>query len=361
MKAFFRRVYKLRKITYAQAINEAIGEAMSADESVICYGLGATDPKSIFGTTAGLQETYGVDRVFDTPTSENAMTGIGIGAAITGSKVLMTHQRLDFFLLAMDQLVNSAAKWHYMFGSQVSVPITIRLIVGRGWGQGPTHSQNLQSWFAHIPGLKVIIPTSPQDAKGMLYEAIFDPDPVVMIEHRWLHNSTGNVPRGQHSTPLGQANVIKAGTDVTIIALSYLVVESLHADTVLSANGVSAEIIDLRSVNPIDWATVQKSVRKTGRLIVADTGFQTCSVASEVIAKVSLDCFSFLKCAPIRIAMPDVPEPTSFGLTKDFHVDARDIVLAVSKMLELSDQLTVPAALERLPHDIPGDWFQGPF
>jgi len=351
----------MRNISYSQAVNEAIHEAMMADNSVICYGLGTTDPRAIFGTTSGLVDRFGSERVFDMPTSENAMTGIGVGAAIAGSKVLMTHQRLDFFLLAMDQLVNSAAKWHYMFGSQTNVPITIRLIVGRGWGQGPTHSQNLQSWFAHIPGLKVIIPTSAADAKGMLFEAIFDPDPVVMIEHRWLHNSIGDVPSGRHSTPLGKAKVVQEGRDVTVVALSYLVVEALRAGSTLSANGVSAEIIDLRSANPIDWPTIQSSVRKTGRLVVADTGFKTCSIASEVIARASLDCFASLKAAPQRVAMPDVPEPTSFGLTKDCHADARDICKAVSNALNLETAIEIPCSNDITLHDVPGDWFKGPF
>ena len=261
----------------------------------------------------------------------------------------------------MDQLVNSAAKWHYMFGSQVSVPITIRLIVGRGWGQGPTHSQNLQSWFAHIPGLKVIIPTSAADAKGMLFQAIFDPDPVVMIEHRWLHDMVGNVPSGKYTTPLGKAKIIKTGTDVTVVASSYLVVEALHAESTLSKNGVSAEVIDLRSANPIDWTTIKNSVRKTGRLVVADTGFKTCSIASEVIARICLDCFPYLKAAPQRVAMPDVPEPTSFGLTKDFHVDARDICIAVSTALNLDSIVKMNLSPERMQHDVPGDWFKGPF
>ena len=195
----------------------------------------------------------------------------------------------------------------------------------------------------------------------MLYEAILDPDPVVMIEHRWLHNSVGSVPEGQHATPLGKAKVLKEGKDVTIVALSYLVVEALHAEPVLSANGVSAEIIDLRSANPIDWETVKKSVQKTGRLVVADTGFQTCSIASEVIARMTVDCFSSLKSAPQRIAMPDVPEPTSFGLTKDFHADAGDICAGVSKALNLSSAIEMPVSYKRAPHDIPGDWFKGPF
>ena len=178
---------KMINTNFASAINDALSVAMTSDKNIICYGLGVTDPKGVFGTTLGLEKKFGNDRVFDVPTSENALTGIGIGASLHNTKSIMTHQRLDFFLLAMDQLVNNAAKWYYMYGGKKSVPITIRLIIGRGWGQGPTHSQNLQSWFAHIPGLKVVIPTNPYDAKGMLLSAIRDPNPVIFLEHRWFH------------------------------------------------------------------------------------------------------------------------------------------------------------------------------
>ena len=174
------------QLTYASAINQAMHIAMAKNNKLLCYGLGTDDPKNIFGTTQNLQEKFGKERVFDMPTSENAMTGVAVGLALGGYPSVMSHQRLDFFLLAMDQLVNSAAKWHYMFGRQNSIPIVIRLIMGRGWGQGPTHSQNLQSWFAHIPGLKVVSPTFAYDAKGLLLSSIRDQNPVVFLGHRWL-------------------------------------------------------------------------------------------------------------------------------------------------------------------------------
>ena len=175
------------KISYSQAINKALEEEMTRNKKLVCFGLGATDYMKFFGTTKGLKEKFGEQRVFETPTSENAMTGIGIGMSLYKNPCIMMHQRLDFFLLAMDQLVNSAAKWHYMFGGLKSVPITIRLVVGKGWGQGPTHSQSLQSWFAHIPGLKVVMPSLPSDAYNLLKASIRDPNPVIFIEHRWLH------------------------------------------------------------------------------------------------------------------------------------------------------------------------------
>jgi acetoin:2,6-dichlorophenolindophenol oxidoreductase subunit beta len=346
---------------FATAINEALHTAMALDESVICYGLGVTDPKAVFGTTAGLEARFGGERVFDMPTAENAMTGVAIGAAMNGIRSVVTHQRLDFFLLAMDQLVNAAAKWHYMFGSQQSIPITIRLILGRGWGQGPTHSQNLQAWFAHIPGLKVVMPTTPAEAKGMLLSSIFDPNPVVFLEHRWLHSAVGEVPEGDVRVPLGKARIAREGRDITLVSMSYMTVEALHAANYLAQHGVECEVLDLRTIRPIDWDAVHTSVAKTGRLLALDTGAATGSVAGEVVARVAMQQFAQLKTAPSRLAMPDIPEPTSPALTKGFYVRAADIAERVLHMLG-RDASRVRADLpEPTPHDVPGDWFKGPF
>lgn len=346
---------------FTTAINEAIHQAMEIDESVICYGLGVTDPKTVFGTTANLEKCFGSERVFDMPTSENAMTGVAIGAALNGVKSVMTHQRIDFFLLAMDQLVNSAAKWHYMFGSQNSIPITIRLIIGRGWGQGPTHSQNLQAWFAHIPGLKVVMPTTPEDAKGLLISSILDPNPVVFLEHRWLHNSIGEVPDGDFRLPLGKVKVARAGADVTIVSMSYLTIEALHAADYLATQGISCEVIDLRTIKPLDWETIMRSVTKTGHLLALDSGFTSGSVAGEIIARVAIEVFDQLKAPPARLAMPDVPEPTSPALTKGFYVRAVDIAERVMKMMGRDFSGAKNALPEPVPHDVPGEWFKGPF
>mgnify|MGYP000152935771 CR=1 FL=1 len=351
----------MSEMSFASAVNDALHTAMNLDSSVIFYGLGATDPKEIFGTTAGLAKKFGHSRVFDTPTSENGMTGIGIGAALGGMRTIMTHQRLDFFLLAMDQLVNSAAKWHYMFGSQISVPITIRLIVGRGWGQGPTHSQNLQAWFAHVPGLKVVMPTTPADAKGLLLSSIFDPNPVVFLEHRWLHQSVGEVEKGDIRVPIGLAKIVRMGKDVTVVAASYLVVEALQAAKVLAEEGIECEVIDLRTISPLDWDAVHSSVEKTRRLIVLDSGAQTGSVAGEIIARVAIKQHHVLEAAPIRLAMPDVPEPTSFGLTKGFFVRGINIYQSVMAMFGKLETVKADVLDEPSPHDVPGEWFKGPF
>jgi pyruvate dehydrogenase E1 component beta subunit len=290
------------------------------------------------------------------------MTGVAIGASLGGLRSIVTHQRLDFFLLTMDQIVNNAAKWRYMFGGQSSpVCLTARLIIGRGWGQGPTHSQNLQSWFAHIPGLKCVMPFSPADAKGLLLASIFDNNPVIFLEHRWLHQVEGEVPEGYYTTPIGQANIVSEGTDVTIVSFSYMTVEALHALPILKAAGISAELIDLRSVRPLDWNTVTKSVKKTGRLLALDTSNAMCSVASEIIATISTDCFSALKQAPQRLTLPDFPSPTSPALTEKFYPRAEDIVEKVSKMCQRPADVRSMIGLRRSPHDVPGDWFKGPF
>ena len=351
----------MRRLSYGKAINEAYIEAMKHDKNVIAYGLGIDDPKGVFGTTLGLKELFGQDRVFDMPTAENAMTGVAIGASLNGIRPVMCHQRMDFFLLAMDQLVNNAAKWYFMFGGESSVPITIRLIVGRGWGQGPTHSQSLQAWFAHIPGIKVVMPATAHDAKGLLLSSIFDNNPVVYLEHRWLHNLEGDVPEGDYRIPIGKAHRVKEGKDVSIVSFSYMTIEALHAIEVLEKEGIFCDLIDLRSVSPIDWESIFQSVRKTGRLLVLDTGAATGSIGGEIIARVCMNCYNNLKQAPQRIALPDFPTPTSFSLTKFFYQSAEDII---QKIIEMLDKTVGKEALKiekSYPHDIPGDWFKGPF
>lgn len=356
-----RTMEQKRKISFGGAINEALDVAMTLDKNVICYGLGVDDPKGVFGTTLDLQSKFGSQRVFDMPTAENAMTGVAIGAALNGIRPVMTHQRLDFFLLAMDQLINNAAKWHYMFGGQNSVPIVIRLILGRGWGQGPTHSQNLQAWFNHIPGLKVVMPATAADAKGLLLSAIFDNNPVVFLEHRWLHNIEGDVPAGDYRVSIGQSRLINSGDQITVVSMSYMTVEAIHAVDHLRAQGVSVDHLDLRTISPMDWPAILASVRKTGRLLVLDTANANNSVAGEIIARVSMECFGELKQAPRRIALPDWPTPTSSALTEKFYPCAEQVVEVVSEMLRQDFQPQVIAGKRTGPHDVPGEWFKGPF
>lgn len=347
--------------SFAMAINEALSLAMELDPNVICYGLGVPDPKGVFGTTLGLTEKFGSVRVFDMPTSENAMTGIGIGAALYGLRPVLNHQRLDFALLSMDQLVNNAAKWRFMFGGQRGVPITVRMIMGRGWGQGPTHSANLQAWFAHVPGLKVLMPSTAEDAKGLLLSSIFDPDPVIFLEHRWLHNLLGEVPDGDCRIPIGKASRLREGSDLTVVAMSYMSIEALHAVDHLASQGISCDLIDLRTVRPIDWETIMDSVKITGRLLVLDTGNLTGSISGEIVARVTSDCWHLLKSSPQRLAMPDYPEATGHSMTESYHVRAEDIAEKVGVMLGQNVESVSLAQQRKHPHDIPGDWFTGPF
>jgi pyruvate dehydrogenase E1 component beta subunit len=348
-------------MTFSQAIRDALAVSLTQDAGVIVFGLGTDDPRGVFGTTLNLHREFGPQRVFDMPTSENAMTGVAVGAALAGLRPVLTHQRLDFALLSMDQLVNNAAKWHFMFGGRRSVPITIRMIIGRGWGQGPTHSQSLQAWFAHIPGLKVVMPSTAEDAKGLLMASIFDDDPVVFLEHRWLHNIKGDVPAGDHRVPLGKARRLRAGDAITIAAMSYMTIEALHAVDFLATHGIACDLIDLRTIRPLDFETIAESVRRTGRLLALDTGFSTGGVAADIAARITKACWSDLKDAPQWLAMPDVPEATSPALTRSYHVRAEHVASTVAQMLGKTIDAAPLVAQRRHPHDVPGDWFTGPF
>ncbi len=351
----------IRTLTYAEALNEAQVQCLEADENVYVIGLGAPDPKGIFGTTIGLREKFGSDRVFDMPISENAVTGMAIGSAITGMRPVLSHQRIDFAIAAMEQIVNQAAKWYFMFAGQSSVPIVIRMIIGRGWGQGPQHSQSLQAMFAHVPGLKVVMPATAHDAKGLLIASIEDNNPVIFIEHRWLYGLNSLVPQEKYSEPLGRCKVIREGTDITIVSLSYMTIESLRAADMLEDSGVSTEIVDIRTVSPLDWDTIFESVSKTGRLLVADTGTMSFGVSGEIIAKCVENLYGKLKSSPNRISLPDLPSPTSSSLAKTYFPRAVDIAeLALSSFGRNLDKKWWKLE-EGVRLDIPNTNFTGPF
>ncbi len=356
----------MRQIKFSEAILEATDQLMALDPRVYVMGLGAPDPKGIFGTTMNLHKKYGEDRSMDMPTSENAMTGIAIGSAIHGMRPIMTHQRVDFFFLALDQVINNAAKWHYMFGGKASVPLVIRLIIGRGWGQGPQHSQSMQNLFAHIPGLKVVMPSNPYDAKGLLISCVEDNNPCIFLEHRWLHNIHGDVPEEIYRIPIGQAKVVKEGTDVTIVSCSHMTLEAWKALPLIENEKISAEIIDLRTVNPIDKKTILDSVRKTGRLVVADPDWKSVGLSAEIVAFVCEAAHSHLKTAPVRIAYPDRHCPTSWILSNHFYPTAADIALKILQLMNRSTgqkQLIAEILNQKMkgPMDIPDPSFVGPF
>mgnify|MGYP003324802233 CR=1 FL=1 len=218
------------------------------------------------------------------PLAENGMTGVMIGASLNGFRPILTHQRVEFALLSIEQIVNQAAKWFYMNAGQQSVPIVIRLIIGRGWGQGPQHAQSLESWFAHIPGLKVVMPSNAYDAKGLLISSISDDNPVIFFEHRWLHNTIDRVPQEGYRVPIGRARIVRKGTDVTIVSHSYMVLESIRCADRLKMYGISVEVLDLRSLRPLDTEAILDSVGKTGRLVVADNGWVSFGVSAETVS-----------------------------------------------------------------------------
>lgn len=351
-----------RIISFSEAIKESLDQNLEQDPKVYVMGLGVPDPKGIFGTTLGLAEKYGPDRVMDMPTSENGMTGIAIGSALNGMKPIMTHQRADFFLLAFDQLINTAAKWHYMFAGQKSVPLVIRLIVGRGWGQGPQHSQNLHAALSHFPGLKVVMPTTAHDAKGLLNSSIQDPNPVVFIEHRWLHHIVDHVPENYYLEPLGKAKVIHSGNDLTVVASSHAAIEALKAAKECQNLGMSVEVIDLRTIKPFDFETVWTSVQKTGRLLVVDDSWKTLGLASEIITSVVEKDVTVLKHAPQRLTLPDCYAPTSHALAEDYYVKDVDIIKKISEMLAKKVSLSqLIEEKQKRPSDVPDQNFTGPF
>jgi len=351
----------MQSIKFSQALQQGTSLAMERDPSVFIMGLGVPDPKGIFGTTLDLHKKFGNDRAMDMPTAENGMTGVAIGTALMGMRPIMTHQRVEFALLALDQIFNQAAKWHYMTAGQLKVPLVIRLIIGKGWGQGPQHSQSLETLFAHIPGLKVVMPTTPYDAKGMLISSIEDNNPVIFMEHRWLHNTIGDVPEEYYKVPIGKARIAREGKDVTIVSYSYMLLEALKAAEILEKYGVDAEVVDLRSLRPLDSDTILASVSKTGKLFVADNGWTKFGVSAEIISLVTENIFSSLTCAPRRIGIINNPIPSTPGLAKYCYPRYTKIAEEILYMMRISNGKMDAYADTSIPLDIPDKSFTGPF
>lgn len=316
-----------------EAIREALDQSMEKDSSVFVMGLGSTYKNGCDGTTAGLLEKY-PGRVFDTPCSENATTGFCVGAAVAGMRPVIYHGRVEFALFAMDQIVTQAAKWNYMFGGKSPVPVVIRIAVGRRWGDGPQHTQVLHSMFAHIPGLKVVIPSTPRMAKGLMIAAIQDNNPVIFMEHRWLYNIKQTVPKRYYYTPLDSCRVIWPGSDLTIVVNSDTLYEALRAVQPLKMHGIDPEIIDLVSINPIDYETIFESVRKTKRLMVLDIGTQAFGIGSEIISRVceEKEIYGDLEATPVNIAAPNCPCPMAPSLTENYYPTTDSILDHIGNM-----------------------------
>ena len=314
-----------RKLAYSLAINEALMQMMETDDSVFVIGQGVKSPWYVGNTCKDLIRLFGEERVIDTPISENAMTGAAVGASLAGMKPIIMHPRTDFALYAFDPIINQAANWSYMNGGRASVPLVIWMIVNRGGEQAAQHSQALHSLFAHIPGLKVIAPSSAYDVKGMLISAIKDPNPVVFIDDRWLYGKEDFVPEEMYEIPIGKGSIINEGTDITLVSSSYLLTEASKATLELTKAGISVELIDLRTIKPLDEDLIIKSVKKTGRLVIVDGSWRTNSITSDISAIVNEKAFGYLKSPVIRINLPDCPAPAARTLEAAYYIDAKKI------------------------------------
>jgi pyruvate dehydrogenase E1 component beta subunit len=344
----------------SHVIRDAQEKLLEEYPESLLFGLGVNDPKRVFGTTQQLVEKFGKARVFETPTAENSSLGIALGLSISGFKPIVVHQRLDFFLLAMDQLVNAAAKWRFMFGDTFNTSMIIRLIVGRGWGQGPTHSQNLHSWFAHIPNLRVLYPTFAEDFEMMYSHAFKQPYPVIVLEDRWVHQSKARTAETPENKKWGTARIVQKGKDLTLITFGFNTLLGIKVVHFLEKFGISVELIDLVSLKPIDWETIYASVSVTQRLVVVDSGFEIASLGSYISDSVNRKMFGLIKSPTMVCTAGDYAEPTSYGVIGDVKINAITIAKAVVKSMNMNLKVNYD---ELKPQwvDVPDSSFQGPF
>lgn len=323
----------MRQLTYVRAIREAHAQLLASDPRVFLAGQGLWSPWYAGGSLDRLDREFGRDRVLDSPVSENAVTGMCVGAALAGMRPIVFHPRMDFMLLAMDPIVNQAANWSYIFTGRVNVPIVIRAVINRGGEQGAQHSQALHAMFMHVPGLKVVMPATPADAKGLLAAAIADPNPVLYIDDRWLYELSGDVSEALYETPIGQAAVRRRGGSVTLVGISYMAQKALEAADQLAKHGIDAEVIDLRSLKPWDAECVLASVRKTGRAVVCDPGWRTAGASAEIAATIAAEAFHDLEAPVERVTLPDAPAPVASTEEQSYYPGAADIVQAALQTL----------------------------
>lgn len=346
-----------RILTYSEALREATMQEMARDERVMVFGQGIDDFKGFYGTTKGLVDQFGPARVFDTPLAEEGMTGVAVGLALGGMRPIHTHIRMDFMLLAMNQIINIAAKSRYMYGGRVHLPLVIRSVIGRSWGQGAQHSQGLHSLFMHIPGLRVVAPVTPYDAKGLLVQSIRDDNPVMFIEHRMVHFNKGHVPAELYALPFGHARILHPGDNLTIVGVSHAVVDCMRAKDSLAKVGIRAEVIDPVSLSPLDIDTITESVKKTGKLLVVDCGWTFTGAAAEIIAGVSERLEGTRSLQFKRMGFAPVVCPTTKNLENLFYPNPRTIAQAAYKMVVGGDKEWDPGEIET-PEVLN---FRGPF
>ncbi len=315
------------KLTYAQTINRTLDQLLQQEE-VVLIGQGITSPWYVGTTTVGLLDGHGPGKVIDTPVSENAITGVAVGAAMAGLRPIVMHPRMDFMWLAMDAIANQCANWFYMFGGRVNIPVTIWAIINRGGEQAAQHSQNLVAVFAHIPGLKVVAPSNPHNVKGLLLASVNDPNPVVFVDDRALYAMEGDVPKEPYETPIGAARVAMEGDDLTVIASSWMTNEALKVAEDLKGS-ISIEVVDLQTIKPMDVPTVTGSVRKTGKALVVDAAWRTCGLSAEIVATIVEQC---PRAQAARLTLPDLPAPASHFLEREYYIDRDNVRRAVMQM-----------------------------
>ncbi len=319
------------EVTFVETLRTTLEEEMRRDPSLMLIGEDIGRYGGIFGVTKGLLEKFGPQRVRSTPISESAIIGSALGAAMTGTRTVAELMYVDFTTCAMDQIVNQVAKMHYMSGGKLRIPLVIRTHGGGGRGNAAQHSQNLEAWFLHVPGLKVVMPSTPADAKGLLTTAIRDDNPVLFIEHKLLYATKGKVPDGEYLIPFGQAEVKRPGNDVTIVTISHMVLKALRAAERLAAEGIDAEVIDLRTLVPLDLASVIQSVRKTNRAVIAHEACRTGGIGAELAARIQEEAFDDLDAPIERVGALDVPIPYSKPLEEAVIPDEGRIIAAVKK------------------------------
>jgi acetoin:2,6-dichlorophenolindophenol oxidoreductase subunit beta len=323
-----------RELSYAKAINEAQRQAMELSDDVIVLGQLADTPAGIFGTTSGLVDTFGVDRVQDFPVAENLMTATAIGSALVGLRPVIVHQRLDFMIYSLDAIVNWLALWRFKSNGKSNMPVTIRAIVGRGWGQGPQHSKSLHAWFAHLPGIRVAVPTTPYDAKGLLLESILGECPSIFIEGRSLFSMSGDVPEAPYRVRFGQAALRRPGKDVTVVAIGMMAPQAVRAATELAKEGIDVQVIDLRTLSPWDEQTVLDGVADTRRLLVADPGWHSFGAAAEIVATVSERLHGRLAVGPARVTLPDSHTPMSSALEQEYYPRDEHLMQSIRDLVQ---------------------------
>jgi pyruvate/2-oxoglutarate/acetoin dehydrogenase E1 component len=324
----------MREITYCQAINEALRECLRQDDRVVLMGEDVGAYGGIFQVSAGLQNEFGTDRVIDTPISEAGFVGACVGAALTGMRPVVEIMFIDFTTVCMDMIINQMAKMHYMFGGRGRVPMVLRTNIGAGRGAAAQHSQSFHALFMHIPGLYVAVPATPYDAKGLMIEAIHNDNPVIFVEHKKLYVTKGEVPEESYSIPFGQAEIKRPGRDITVVATHAMVLRSLNAAAELAKEGIEIEVIDPRTLTPLDKETILNSVSKTGRLLVADEGHKTCGVAAELAALAAEEALWYLKAPIARVCSPDTPVPFSPPLEEAYIPDVKDLLPAAKQLME---------------------------